>query len=339
MGEPLLEVRNLKTTFMTENGPVTAVDGVSFTVEEGEMLGIVGESGCGKSVTSESIMRLLNENTTKYEGEIIYKQQNLLKLSKKEMRKIRGNEISMIFQDAMTALNPVYTIGNQIVEAILQHRTISKKEAKTEAIELLRLTGIPSPEKRFDEYPHELSGGMRQRAMIAMALACNPKLLIADEPTTALDVTIQAQILDLINELKEKLNMSVIMITHDLGVVAEVCTHVVVMYLGQVIEEADVQSLFEQPLHPYTQSLFQCIPKIDGDRTKKLYTIKGIVPSLDNVPQGCRFADRCPFANDLCRNKAPELTEVAPRRKVRCWHYKEILENKMPRNDEEAVVS
>lgn len=339
MGEPLLEVKNLKTTFMTGNGPVTAVDGVSFTVEEGEMLGIVGESGCGKSVTSESIMRLLNEEITKYEGEIIYKQQNLLKLTKKEMRTIRGNEITMIFQDAMTALNPVYTIGNQIEEAIRQHQNISKKEAKKQAIELLRLTGIPSPEQRFNEYPHELSGGMRQRAMIAMALASRPKLLIADEPTTALDVTIQAQILELIIELKEKLNMSVIMITHDLGVVAEVCTHVVVMYLGQVIEEADVKSLFEQPLHPYTQSLLQCIPKMDGERKQKLYTIKGIVPSLANIPKGCRFADRCPFANDLCKKEAPVLTEVGPRKRVRCWHYEKILRGEMPVRDEEAVLS
>lgn len=320
----LLEVKDLKTTFLTENGPVTAVDGVTFSIKAGETLGIVGESGCGKSVTSESIMRLLNEKTTQYEGEIRYKGKNLLELSEAEMRNIRGNEISMIFQDAMTSLNPVYTIGNQIAESIMAHRKLSKKEAYAEAVEMLRMTGIPSPEKRVHEYPHEISGGMRQRAMIAMALACRPNLLIADEPTTALDVTIQAQILDLINDLKQELNMGVIMITHDLGVVAEVCTQVVVMYLGQVIEAADVESLFENPLHPYTQGLLKCIPQLDGDRSQKLYTIKGIVPSLQQIPQGCRFASRCPYADVQCLQESPALQEVNPRQKVRCWHYDKI---------------
>jgi len=320
----LLEVKDLKTTFLTENGPVTAVDGVTFSIKAGETLGIVGESGCGKSVTSESIMRLLNEKTTRYEGEIRYKGKNLLELSEAEMRDIRGNEISMIFQDAMTSLNPVYTIGNQIAESIMTHRKLSKNEAYEEAVEMLRMTGIPAPEKRVHEYPHEISGGMRQRAMIAMALACRPNLLIADEPTTALDVTIQAQILELINDLKKELNMAVIMITHDLGVVAEVCTQVVVMYLGQVIEQADVESLFERPLHPYTQGLLKCIPQLDGDRSQKLYTIKGIVPSLQQIPQGCRFASRCPYADAKCLQEAPALQDVNPRQKVRCWHYDKI---------------
>jgi len=320
----LLEVKELKTIFSSEKGPVTAVDGVTFHVDNGETLGIVGESGCGKSVTAESIMRLLNEKTTKYKGEINFKGKNILSLSNEKMLDIRGNEISMIFQDAMTSLNPVYTIGDQIAEAIIIHQKLSKKEAFDKSIEMLRLTGIPSPEKRIHEYPHEISGGMRQRVMIAMALSCKPNLLIADEPTTALDVTIQAQILDVINEIKEELNMGVIMIIHDLGVVAEVCTRVVVMYLGQVIEEADIDTLFDKPLHPYTRGLLKSIPKIDGDRTKKLHTIKGIVPSLDNIPKGCRFEPRCAFATEKCLKEAPTLEKVDLGHKVRCWHYDKI---------------
>lgn len=331
----LLEVKELRTTFSSEKGPVTALDGVTFHVDYGETLGIVGESGCGKSVTAESIMRLLNEKTTKYAGEINFKGENLLTLSNEKMLDIRGNEISMIFQDAMTSLNPVYTIGDQIAEAIVIHQNLSKKAAFQRAIEMLKLTGIPSPEKRVYEYPHEISGGMRQRVMIAMALSCKPKLLIADEPTTALDVTIQAQILDVINDLKEELNMGVIMITHDLGVVAEVCTRVVVMYLGQVIEEADVDTLFDRPLHPYTRGLLRSIPKIDGDRTKKLHTIKGIVPSLDHIPKGCRFAPRCAYATEKCLNEAPTLEGVDPGQKVRCWHYDKI-ENEV---EEEGIVN
>ncbi|GGG15020.1 ABC transporter ATP-binding protein [Paenibacillus abyssi] len=316
--ECLLEVSGLKTTFLTENGPVTVVNGVSFQVSAGETLGVVGESGCGKSVTSESILRLLNEKTTRYEGEINYKNRNLLSLTEEEMRSIRGNEISMIFQDPMTSLNPVYTIGDQIAETIMIHQKVGKKAAFAKAVEMLRLTGIPSPEKRVHEYPHELSGGMRQRVMIAIALACQPKLLVADEPTTALDVTIQTQILDLIQDLKQQLDMGVILITHDLGVVAEVCTRVVVMYLGEVVEEAGVEELFENPLHPYTQGLLQSVPQLDGDRSKKLYVIKGAVPSLTNVPKGCRFAPRCNYATDLCRQSEPEL--MGNRHKVRCWH-------------------
>lgn len=324
--ECLLEVKNLKTTFMTENGPVTAVKGVSFEVYSGETLGIVGESGCGKSVTSESILRLLNENTTRYEGELIYKGRNLLSLREDQMRHIRGNEISMIFQDPMTSLNPVYTIGYQIAESYIIHQKLGKEEAFTRAIEMLKLTGIPSPEKRVNEYPHELSGGMRQRVMIAMALACNPNLLIADEPTTALDVTIQAQILDLIQGLKKELNMGVMLITHDLGVVAEVCTRVVVMYLGQIIEEAEVGSLFSEPLHPYTKGLLKSVPRLDGDRSKNMHVIEGMVPSLNNIPKGCRFAPRCSYSTSLCEERPPELKEIEDGHKVRCWHYETVLQ-------------
>jgi peptide/nickel transport system ATP-binding protein len=319
----LLEIKQLKTSFLTEKGRVTAVDRVSFHIDAGETLGIVGESGCGKSVTAESILRLLDERSTFYEGEIIYNERNLLQLSAEEMQKIRGNEISMIFQDPMTSLNPVYTIGNQIAESIMLHQNLPRKQAFEKAVEILRLTGIPAPEQRVREYPHELSGGMRQRVMIAMALACQPKLLIADEPTTALDVTIQAQILELIQDLKKDSDMGVILITHDLGVVAEVCSRVIVMYLGQVIEEADVDSLFFNPLHPYTQGLLKAVPAIDGDRKSKLYVIEGMVPSLHQVPKGCRFAPRCPYADGKCAEEAPALQEVNESRKVRCWHFEQ----------------
>lgn len=326
--EHLLEVKNLYTHFPTEKGKVTAVNNVSFHIDQGEVLGIVGESGCGKSVTAESIMRLLNEKGgVFYEGEVNYNSKNLLKMSKEEMRNIRGNEISMIFQDPMSSLNPVFTIGNQLIEGIMTHRNISKKDAYAKAVEMLRLTGIPSPEKRVDQYPHELSGGMRQRAMIAIALACKPKLLIADEPTTALDVTTQAQILELLEDLKNEMNMATIMITHDLGVVAEICSRVIVMYLGQVIEEADVNSLFERPLHPYTKGLLQSIPQLDGDREQKLHVIEGIVPTLHDVPKGCRFAARCKYANEICREREPEFSYVSDHHGVKCWHYEKIEES------------
>lgn len=324
----LLEVKELKTHFYTERGRVTAVDGISFHVEKGEILGVVGESGCGKSVTSQSILRLFDEkNLVQYEGEILFNNEvDLLKLSKAKMQQIRGNDISMIFQDPLSSLNPVLTIGFQIAESILLHQKVSKKEAYEKAVELLRLTGIPSPEKRVHEYPHNLSGGMRQRAMIAMTLACQPKLLIADEPTTALDVTIQAQILDLISDLNKRFDMGVIFITHDLGVVAELCTRVVVMYLGQIVEEADVYDLFENPLHPYTKGLIKSIPQLDGDRSVKLHVIDGTVPSLNNVPKGCRFAARCSFADEKCVNDPPELQHYKGNQKVRCWHYEKILQ-------------
>lgn len=323
---PLLQVKDLKTHFYTERGQVTAVDGISFHINEGEIVGVVGESGCGKSVMSQSIMRLFDEKyTAKYEGEVLFKGKNILSLSKKEMQKIRGNEISMIFQDPLSSLNPVYSIGDQIIEVIRLHQKASKKEARAKAIEMLRLTGIPAPEKRIDEYPHQLSGGMQQRAMIAMALSCQPQLLIADEPTTALDVTIQAQILDLIVELNKELGMGVIFITHDLGVVSDICDRVIVMYLGEIVEETDAERLFSQPLHPYTKGLMKSIPQLDGDRTKQLHVIDGVVPSLDEIPKGCRFASRCPFADDLCREKTPELRSHDGKQKVKCWHYEEIL--------------
>lgn len=324
--QPLLEVKNLKTHFHTDRGLVTAVDGMSFHVNEGEIVGVVGESGSGKTVMSQSIMRLFDEKyTAKYEGQIFLKGEDLLTFSKAKMQKIRGNEISMIFQDPLSSLNPVYTIGDQIRESILLHQKVSKKEAYEKAIEMLRITGIPAPEKRVNEYPHQLSGGMQQRAMIAMALSCEPKLLIADEPTTALDVTIQAQILDLIVELNEQLGMGVIFITHDLGVVSEICTRVIVMYLGQIVEETDTQSLFSRPLHPYTKGLMKSIPQLDGDRSQPLHMIEGTVPSLNDVPQGCRFATRCPYADDLCREKLPDLVYTPDeKQKVRCWHYKKI---------------
>lgn len=322
--QSLIEVNELRTHFQTERGQLTAVDGVSFHVEEGEILGVVGESGCGKSVTFQSIMRLLDEKNTTYEGEVNFQGEDLNKLTKSKMQKIRGNDISMIFQDPLSSLNPVYTIGYQITESIILHQKLSKKKAYEKALEMLRLTGIPAPEKRINEYPHQLSGGMQQRVMIAIALACQPKLLIADEPTTALDVTIQAQILELIKQLNEELQMSVIFITHDLGVVAELCDRVVVMYLGQIVEEAGVERLFSNPLHPYTKGLMKSVPKMDGDRTQKLHTIEGTVPSLENVPSGCRFVTRCPFADELCRSKVPELRKIDDDQSVRCWHAEKI---------------
>ena len=326
--DTLLDVKDLKTHFFTERGKVTAIDGVSFQINKGEIVGVVGESGCGKSVTSQSVLRLFDEkHLVKYEGEILFEgETDLLKLSKKKMQMIRGNDISMIFQDPLSSLNPVLTIGFQIAEAIMLHQDVTKKEAYERAVEMLKLTGIPSPEKRVNDYPHNLSGGMRQRVMIAMTLACQPKLLIADEPTTALDVTIQAQILDLISGLNQKLEMGVMFITHDLDVVAELCHRVVVMYLGQIVEEASVESLFESPLHPYTKGLIKSIPQMEGDRSQKLHVIEGTVPSLDSIPIGCRFAPRCPFADSVCLEKAPDLTETSSNQKVRCWHFEKIAQ-------------
>ncbi|MCI3922984.1 ABC transporter ATP-binding protein [Paenibacillus sp. TRM 82003] len=321
----LLRVENLKTRFQTVRGPVTAVDGISFHIRQGEILGVVGESGCGKSVTSRSIMRLYDENrAVRHEGKVIYKDRDLLACSKKEMRRIRGSEISMIFQDTLSSLNPVYTVGNQIDEAIALHRGLPRREAARMTVDMLRAVGIPDPEKRYRDYPHQLSGGMRQRIMIAMALACEPSLLIADEPTTALDVTIQAQILELIGKLKDDFGMSILLITHDLGVVAESCTRVVVMYLGQIVEEADVESLFERPMHPYTKGLLRSMPKVNGDRFEKLESIPGTVPSLFRVPTGCRFAGRCPHVDRQCVEQAPELVPATDGHLVRCWHAEAI---------------
>ncbi|HEY4552708.1 MAG TPA: ABC transporter ATP-binding protein [Bacillaceae bacterium] len=319
---PILEVRDLKTSFYTDDGEVKAVDGVSFAVPKGKTLGIVGESGSGKSITSLSILRLLAKNGKIKEGEILFKGENLLNLSEKKMRDVRGNAISMIFQEPMTSLNPVFTVGEQISESLIIHQDMSKKKAMEKAVELLTLVGIPSPKQRVKQYPYELSGGMRQRVMIAMALACNPEILIADEPTTALDVTIQAQILGLIKDLQQRLGMSVIFITHDLGVVAETCNYVAVMYAGQVVEYADVISLFKKPKHPYTVGLLNSLPRHDIEQ-EKLIPIKGNVPNPNDMPVGCRFAPRCPAATDLCRTTMPDLITDEAGNQIRCWIYSE----------------
>lgn len=317
--EILLEVSGLKTYFQDRKGQVPAVDGVDFILRKGETLGIVGESGCGKSVTSMSILHLLPPKGRIVDGTIRFKGRDITHLPPAEMAKLRGKEIAMIFQEPMTSLNPVYTVGYQISEMILRHEKVSKKEARARAIEMLQLVNIPAPEKRIDEYPHELSGGMRQRVMIAMALSCNPELLIADEPTTALDVTIQAQILDLMRTLKQTLNTSIMMITHDLGVVAEMSDYVLVMYAGMVMEYSDVRSLFADPLHPYTQGLLKALPRM-GESQEKLYVIDGVVPSLYELPTGCRFWPRCAYATERCKHEIPALYEVEGR-KIRCFRY------------------
>lgn len=320
--EKLLEIKNLRTYFYTEDGVVPAVDDVSFHVKSGETLGIVGESGCGKSVTSISILRLVPNPPGKImEGsEIIFNGKNILEIPENDMRKVRGNEISMIFQEPMTSLNPVFKIGKQIEEVMFLHEKMSKVSAREKAVEMLKLVGIPRPEKVVDEFPHVLSGGMRQRAMIAMALACNPKLLIADEPTTALDVTVQAQILELMKELKEKMNSSVILITHNLGVVAETCDRIIVMYAGKIVEEGDVNSIFEKPLHPYTQGLLASIPSLDR-KQEKLDSIPGVVPNPLNMPKGCRFSPRCSKAMKICKEKSPSTVVLGEERRVSCFLY------------------
>ena len=296
-----------------------AVDIDKLVIEDGDCVGLVGESGCGKSVTSMSILHLLPPKGRIVDGTIRFKGRDITHLPPAEMAKLRGKEIAMIFQEPMTSLNPVYTVGYQISEMILRHEKVSKKEARARAIEMLRLVNIPAPEKRIDEYPHELSGGMRQRVMIAMALSCNPELLIADEPTTALDVTIQAQILDLMRTLKQTLNTSIMMITHDLGVVAEMSDYVLVMYAGMVMEYSDVRSLFADPLHPYTQGLLKALPRM-GESQEKLYVIDGVVPSLYELPTGCRFWPRCAYATERCKHEIPALYEVEGR-KIRCFRY------------------
>lgn len=332
--ETVLEVRNLQTYFMTEQGVVKAVDGVDFNVKRGQTLGIVGESGCGKSMTSLSIMRLVSEPGRIVGGEIRLKGKDLLQCSEEEMRTIRGNEISMIFQEPMTSLNPVFSVGEQIAEAIRIHQKLGRKQAWAKAVDMLKLVGIPEPEKRAKQEPHELSGGMRQRVMIAMALACSPSLLIADEPTTALDVTIQAQILDLLKKLQEDFHSAIIMITHDLGVVAETCDYVCVMYAGNVVEYTDVDSLFEKPKHPYTQGLLNSIPRTDQDHDQ-LLTIEGSVPSPSDMPAGCRFAPRCPYAERLCHEKKPELITLAEGQQVRCWIYSDQWQGDQPMSGKE----
>lgn len=319
MTQTLLEVKDLKTHFFLEDGVVPAVDGVSFHLNRGETLAVVGESGSGKSITATSIMRLIPSPPGRIVGgEILYNGEDLLKKSEKEMRDIRGNQISMIFQEPMTSLNPVFRVGHQISESLMVHQGLNKAEALAKSIEMLRLTGIPSPEKRVHDFPHQMSGGMRQRVMIAMALCCRPELLIADEPTTALDVTIQAQILELMIELKEQLGTAIIMITHDLAVVAEMADRAAVMYCGKLVEEAPVLDLFDKPLHPYTQGLLRSIPHIN-DTQERLYMIEGMVPPLTNLPAGCAFAPRCPEAQPRCQVERPSLKQVAPGRRVSCW--------------------
>ncbi len=318
----LLEVKNLKTKFRTDDGEFYAVDDVSFSVKPGRTLGIVGESGCGKSVTSLSVMRLIQNPGKIVQGEVLLNGKNILKISENEMMKLRGSEMAMIFQEPMTSLNPVYTIGNQIDEAVAVHNPkFSSQQVKDRTVEMLRKVGIPAPEKRYSEYPHQLSGGMRQRVMIAMAMSCDPKLLIADEPTTALDVTIQAQILDLMRKLQKDFNMGMILITHDLGVVAEMCQDVIVMYAGRVVEQGTVEDIFYRPKHPYTKGLLDSIPHFEtGSKLKQLKTIAGLVPSLMNLPKGCRFHDRCPRAQSDCLAVDPRLENLRGAHKVACHH-------------------
>lgn len=317
----LLEVKDLKTYFYTDSGVAKAVDGVTFSLDKGKTLGIVGESGCGKSVTSLSIMRLVDPATGRNEGgSIVFDGQDLLTLPEKEMRKLRGNRISMIFQEPMTSLNPVFTIGDQISESLKLHKGLDKKAARDRAIELLELVGIPEAGKRVDEYPHQLSGGMRQRVMIAMALSGDPELLIADEPTTALDVTIQAQILQLLKDLQEKLHMSIIIITHDLGVIAEMADEVAVMYAGDIVEKSPTRALFDDPKHPYTIGLMNSIPDIN-DHVSRLRTLEGLVPSLYDMPSGCRFAPRCQFCCPECEAHRINLTTLPDGRQVRCRRF------------------
>lgn len=320
MSQELLQIHNLKTYFFSDSGKVPAVDGVSLSVKRRETVALVGESGCGKSITSLSIMGLLPGSGKIVEGEIIFNGENLVEKTDAEMEHIRGNEISMIFQEPMTSLNPVLTIGEQIMEGVIGHQKVSKEEARARAIQMLKLVGFPRAEEIIFEYPHQLSGGMRQRVMIAMAMATNPKLLIADEPTTALDVTIQAQILELMREVKEKFETSILLITHDLGVVAEMADRVVVMYAGKVVEEAGVAELFEKPSHPYTEGLMRSVPSLEESQ-KRLYSIRGNVPSPDELPKGCRFAPRCDKAWDRCFASEPELKEIAPGHSVRCFLY------------------
>ena len=331
--ENILEVHDLKTYFFTEDGVVKAVDGVDFSVKAGQVLGLVGESGCGKSVSSLSILRLVGVPGKITGGEIFFEGKNLLKLSEGEMVKMRGDRISMIFQQPQSSLNPVFRVGDQVAEVLRIHKKMKKKEAWEKAVELLNLVGIPDPKSKVEAYPHEMSGGQAQRVMIAMALALSPKLLIADEPTTALDVTIQAQILDLIRDLREKLNTAVILITHDLGVIAEMADQVAVMYAGRIVEYASAAPIFDQPLHPYTQGLIGSIPVL-GNVVDRLEVIPGLVPNLIDLPPGCRFAPRCQmwtkYGLSICKEEEPGLVEVQPGHTVRCWLYTDSKKHRAP---------
>ena len=321
MVETLLEIHGLKTWFKTDDGMVRAVDGVDLRIDHGETVGVVGESGCGKTVTARSVLKLIDMPPGRFEdGKILWRGRDLIPLDDEEMNKIRAREIAIIFQEPMTSLNPVYTVGDQIAEVIALHQNLGRKQAMEGAAEMLRLVNIPNPQRRVHDYPHQFSGGMRQRVMIAMALSCQPKLLIADEPTTALDVTIQAQILELMQEMKERFGMAIMLITHAMGVVAETCQRVTVMYAGKVVEEAPVGELFGQPRHPYTQGLIRSIPRVDraAEKKQRLEAISGTVPSLLDPPPGCRFAARCRYASDICVREMPPLKEVAPGHLVRC---------------------
>ncbi len=313
----ILEIKNLTTKLATDRGVITAVDNVSLHLKKGEILGLVGESGCGKSMTAMSIMQLLPKRQSKIEGEILFDGKDLLNMSEKELNEVRGNKIAMIFQDVMTSLNPLLTIGQQIMEPLMVHKGMTKAEARKEAISLLEAVGIPMPDKRVDEYPSSFSGGMRQRVMIAIALSCTPEILIADEPTTALDVTIQAQILELMKSIREKYGTSIIMISHDLGVISEMCDRAVVMYCGNIVEEGSINQIFENPTHPYTRGLLKSIPVLDK-KVDELYSIPGVVPPLYNLPNGCKFADRCHRKCDECEKQLPELKKVDDGHFVRC---------------------
>lgn len=332
-GQPLLDVKNLKTYFFTEDGVVKAVDGVDFTVNRGEVLGLVGESGCGKSVTSLSIMRLVGIPGKIMDGEVVLDGRDLLKLNEAEMVDMRGNRMSMIFQQPQTSLNPVFKVGDQVAEVFQIHQNMPKEESWERAVDLLRLVGIPDPERKAHAFPHEMSGGQAQRVMIAMALALNPQLLIADEPTTALDVTIQAQILDLMRDLRSRMDTAVILITHDLGVIAELADRVAIMYAGRIVEQTDVKTIFAKPLHPYTQGLIASIPVL-GKITNRLDTIPGSVPNLINLPEGCKFASRCRYRVEhkltICTEVEPDLMEIQTRHTVRCWLYQNYDGHKAP---------
>ena len=323
--DKLLDVNGLTVKFHSEDGAFTAVDDLSFIVRKGESVCIVGESGCGKSVTSLAIMGLLNIPPAEVGGSIDFEGRDLLKLSREEMREIRGNQIAMIFQEPMTSLNPVFTCGYQIAEALTLHQGMDKAAARERALELMKLVGIPLPEKRLDDFPHQLSGGMRQRVMIAMALACNPSLLIADEPTTALDVTIQAQIMKLLRDLQQKLDMALILITHDMGVVAQMAQWVIVMYAGEEVERADVRTIFKNPMHPYTLGLLDSIPRLDSSSDEELATIEGTVPGMYDMPRGCKFEPRCKYATERCKTERPGLEDAGDGHMVRCFNFREAL--------------